>query len=322
MIIGRRASANYMIIFLYGEDSYQSRQKLNEIISQYKKVRKSALNLIYTDASQTEFADFYNNFKISPMFAEKKLVVVKNLFSNKEFQENFLEEVKNVESFKDVVVVYEHEAVDQRTKLFKVLTKECKSQEFKALDGAKLKMWAQKEFQQHGAKINMDALDLLINYTGNDLWRLSSEIKKLVDFRSGVVIKKDDIALQVKPNIESEIFKTIDAIAQKNKRQALAFLQKHLDAGDSPLYILSMVAFQFKNLLIVKELAQRGLMYASIVKKSGLHPFVVKKTYFMCSQFPFEELKKIYFKIFQADLAIKTGRIEPETALELLIAQI
>jgi len=99
-------------------------------------------------------------------------------------------------------------------------------------------------------------------------------------------------------------------------------LQKHLDGGDNPLYLLSMVAYQFRNLLVVKELAEKGLMYASIVKKSGLHPFVVKKSYFACSQFSFDYLKQLYRKIFQIDADIKTGKIEPETALEIFVATI
>jgi len=38
--------------------------------------------------------------------------------------------------------------------------------------------------------------------------------------------------------------------------------------------------------------------------------------------FTLEELKKIYYKIFQADLNIKTGKIEPEVGLDLLITEI
>ncbi len=173
-----------------------------------------------------------------------------------------------------------------------------------------------------GAKINLDALDLLLNYAGSDLWRLSEEIKKLANYKVGGVIKKDDVELQVRPRIELDIFKTIDALAAKNKPAALALLHKHLNSGEVPLYLLSMIAYQFKNLLIVKELAQKGLMYASIVNKSGLHPFVVKKTYYACNQFSFEELKKIYQSIFKIDQEIKTGQIEAETALDLLVAGI
>src|SRR3989344_1575448 len=311
-----------MIIFLYGEDSYRSKQKLEEIVNHYKASRKDWLNLMYIDAGQIEFSDFYNNFKVFSIFSEKKLIIVKNLFSNKKFQEDFLEELKKLEDLKDVMVVYEPDVVDQRIKLFKELTKNCKSQEFKLLDGRILKAWAQKEFNALNQKINLDALDLFLSYVGNYLWRASSEIKKLHDFKQSLTVKKEDIELLVRPKIEVDIFKTIDALAAKNKKQAFLFLQQHLDNGDNPLYLLSMITYQFRNLLTVKQLAQKGLMYDSIIKKSGLHPFVVKKNYFQCHQFSFEELKHIYHKIFQIDLDIKTGRIEPETALDLLISQI
>lgn len=314
-----------MIIFLYGQDSYRSRQKLQEIISHYKKSGKSGLNLVQVDASQTDFLDFFNNFKVSPMFSEKKLIILKNLFSgpsSQNFQEYFLKEIKKLQNILDVIVVFEENLVDQRLKIFKILTKECKSQEFRQLDSKGLKTWAQKEFDNLSQKINTDALDLFLNYVGNDLWRVSNEVKKLANFKSGFTIKKEDIELQVKPKLETDIFKTIDALAEKDKKQALLFLQKHLDAGDSPLYLLSMVAYQFRNLLLVKELAEKGLMYGSIIKKSGLHPFVVKKSYFLCQQFSLEKLKKIYRQIFQIDSDIKKGKIEAETALDLLVGSI
>ncbi len=311
-----------MIIFLYGEDSYKSKQKLEEIISHYKKSQKSGLNLIYIDANSTDFTDFYNHFKVSPMFSEKKLVILKSMFSDKNFQEDFLEKIDFLQDSKDVIVVYENLAVDQRLKIFKTLIKECKSQEFKLLDYKNTKNWALKEFKNYNQKINLDALDMLLAYVGNDLWQLSNEIKKLANFKNGSTIKKEDVELQVRPSIENDIFKTIDSLAQGEKKQVFSLLQKHLDGGDNPLYLISMIAYQFRNLLLVKELAQNGLMYGSIVKKSGLHPFVVKKSYFLCQQFSLEDLKGIYRKIFQIDSDIKKGKIESETALDLLVQSI
>src|SRR3989344_6049926 len=107
-----------MIIFLYGADSFRSKQKLEEIIAHYKSAGKSGLNLMHIDASRAEFADFYDTFKITSMFAEKKLIILKEVFSNKKFQEDFLPELKNIEALKDVVVVYEGQEPDQRLKLF------------------------------------------------------------------------------------------------------------------------------------------------------------------------------------------------------------
>ena len=83
-----------------------------------------------------------------------------------------------------------------------------------------------------------------------------------------------------------------------------------------------MIAYQFRNFLIIKELIEKGSPYANIAKKSGLHPFVIKKNYYLCNQFSLPQLKKIYQKIFLIDSSIKTGKVDAETALDLLISEI
>ncbi len=301
-----------MIIFLFGQDSYRSKRKLEEIVLSYKEKHKSGLNLIYIDVSANSFSDFYSNLKINSMFAEKKLIILKNVFINKKFQEDFLEAIKNLEEIQDIVVVYEDSAPDQRTKLFKALQKHAKCQSFDSLSPNDLKKWIVVEFANKKSKINSEATELLVNFIGGDLWRMANEIEKLSNYKKGSLVEKADVELLVKPNTENDIFKTIDALASKNKKLALSLLHKHLDDGDAPLYLLSMIAYQFRNLLIIKESP----------RSSGLHPFVVQKSSYLCNQFSMPELKKIYQKIFQVDSDIKTGKIDPETAIDLLLAEI
>lgn len=311
-----------MIFFIYGEDSYRAKRKLEEIISGYKEVHKSGLNLIYVDAKEKDFKDFYSHLKINSMFAEKKLIVIKNTFDEDKFQEEFLENIKSLEETKDIIVVYEDTAPDARTKFFKALQKCAKCQEFNCMQPAVLKKWVANEFLKNKVKINPDALDLLAGFIKNDLWGMSGEINKLSNYRAGSTVKKEDVALLVKPDIENDIFKTIDALASKNKKQALSLLHKHFDDGEAPLKLLSMIVYQFRTLLIIKELQEKNEPYGAIAKKSGLHPFVVQKNFYLCNQFSMPQLKKIYQKIFEADADIKTGKIEPELALDLLLAEI
>lgn len=310
-----------MIIFLYGPDAFRLKEKLSEIIEGYKKVHKSGLNLSYINAEEKDFKDVLISLKTVSMFLEKKLIVIKNIFSDQNFQESFLKDYKALESSKDVIVVCGGDA-DKRSKLFKTLSKDCKCQEFDLLGGIKLKNWLLKELDKSGAAMDLFAQDLLLTYAGNDLWKMQNEVKKLADFKKGSIIKKEDVELMVKPKLETDIFKTIDFLGQKNKRQAINLLHKHIEAGDNSLYLLSMIGFQIKNLLIVKDLAEKKMMYPAIIKRSGLHPFVAKKTYFQCGKFSMPELKNIYGKIFKIDLDIKTGKIEPELALDLLVSQI
>lgn len=307
-----------MIIFLYGEDTYRMREKLKEIIERYKKIHKSGLNLKYFD----DFTNFEEGIRQTSMFKEKKLAVVTNIFANPDFKEKFYQSKKDFLSSEDIILIYEEKEFNKNNSLFKFLKKNAKSQEFKFLTGQRLKTWIKKEFDRYETKIDPGVLEKLIEYIGNDLWQMSNEIRKLASFRNNKIVKAEDIELLVRSRIETDIFKTIDAIADKNKKQALNLLHKHLEKGDSPLYLLSMINYQFRNLLIVKDLIEKHKPYNIILKRSGLHPFVVKKSYYQSQKFTFQELKKIFQKIFETDLNIKTGQIQPEIALDLLIAEV
>ena len=345
-----------MIIFLYGPDTYRSRQKLNEIIERYKKIRKSGLNLKYFLEPEMDFQTFLDEMKQTSMFQEKKLAVLVDIFSNPEFKKRFLEKGRDFLKSENIFLFYETNQIPEKDPLFLFLKKFAKVQEFKLLAGQKLKNRVKKEFLNYGIEIKEEALEKLISFVGNDLWQMSNEIKKLVcyraprqrgegkeeiylfahraprqrgeggeenevlfDHKKGIKIELEDVELLVKPKIETDIFQTIDAIAARNKKRALKFIKAHLEKGDSPFYLFSMINFQFRNLLIIKDLMERNLSPYSL---NHLHPYVIKKSISLLEKFSFSELKKIYQKIFQLDLDVKTGKIEPEMALDLLITEL
>lgn len=315
-----------MIIFLYGKDTYRLQQKLKEIESRYKKLHKAGLNLEKLDARNTSFEEFWEVLFQRSMFVKKKLFFLENVFSNEKFKKDFLQRIEEVAESQDVVVLVEKkEGPLKSDSFFRKLNQLAKDQEFKPLTGQKLKSWVVKEFKKYEAEAETEALEKLTGFVGSDLWQMSNEIKKLVSYTKSV--RKEDVDLLVRAKIEAEIFKTIDALAQRNKKKALELIQKHLDKGDSPFYILKMVNFQVRNLLLVKSSQpEREFGYYSnasvLAKKLGMHPFVFKKTMSQAGRFSLEELKKIYRRIFETDLDIKTGKIMPEEGLRMLIAAI
>lgn len=283
---------------------------MQEIINYYKEVHKSGLNLRFFDGENLNYQDFKDEFQQMPMFQEKKLLVLKNALQNEEFKKSFLENSKRFIDSKDIIVLQEEGGVSLEDPPFKFLTKNAKTQEFQLLEGEKLRSWVKKEFERRGAEIQPDALRQLVNFVGNDLWQFSNEIQKLASFKKNKPIDLKDVNLLVKPQIETDIFKTIEALALRNKKKALCLIHEHLEKGDHPLYLLSMISFQFRNLLIVKKTGRlRG------------HPYFVRKTTSLADSFTPEEMKKIYYKIFETDLKIKTGQLDPQLALDLLITE-
>ncbi len=320
-----------MIIFLCGQDTYRSKQKLNEIAEHYQKIHKSGLSLICFEKEDLNFQDFKNVLDSSSIFKEKKLIILKEIFSNPTFKEEFLKEKESLAKTGDIILIYEKKTIQAKDSLFRFLKKNSELQEFEFLEGEQLKDWIKKEFLKYKTRIEPQALEKLIEFVGNDLWQMANEIKKLVSYKSGQKIKKEEVELLVRPKIETDIFKTVDAIASKNKKRALELLRAHLRKGDHPLYLLSMINFQFRNLLMVrshqlraKEISPRLSYRANMLisERLGIHPYIVIKTIQQARKFNLEELKRIYQKIFQLDLDIKRGKINSEVALDLLIAEI
>ncbi|MBZ9572655.1 DNA polymerase III subunit delta [Patescibacteria group bacterium] len=312
-----------MIIFLYGKDTYRLQRKLKEIETRYKKIHKGGLNLEKIEVGQIDFREFWDKFRQPSMFIKKKLFFLENLFSNQRFKEEFRKKIQPIAKSQDIVVVFEKKELPQKDKLFLSLKKYGKSQKFQPLGGRALKTWIKNEFQKEGVEVPPKVVDFFSEFVGNDLWLLSNEIKKISLYkRKEKKVEISDIESLVRPKIEADIFKTVEALANKEKRKALKLIQKHLEKGDSPLYLLKMINFQFRNLLIACSFKEDGKTLSDLLQLKLSHPYVAKKSWLASHAFTLSQLKKIYQRIFEADFTIKTGKITPEIGLKMLITQL
>jgi DNA polymerase-3 subunit delta len=327
-----------MIIFLYGPDSYRSSQKLKEIEEEYKTKHKSGLNFQSFEWSGTVLDELKNILSSVSMFEEKKLAIVKNACSaSKADQEGLIEilEEKKATADQDAIVVFfeagrptgeprqNKVGKPEKSELFSWLVKKVKMAEcFENLSGAKLSAWVKKEIEKIGSQIQAEALEKLVSSVGSDLWQMRNEVDKLISFKADKLITEKDVDLLVRSKYDPNIFATIDALAARNKNLAYKLMHQHLSQGENEIYILTMFVYQFRNLLQIKSLIDAGISSEALVKKTGLHPFVIKKSWSQLRNFSQDVLKKIYERLLKLDIAIKRGKIEPQTALDLIVGEI
>jgi len=315
-----------MLILLYGPDSYRSSQKLKDIIIEYKGKHKSGLNFRQLEWAPEIFNEIKNAFSSFSMFDEKKLIIIKGACqSPKTDQEKIIELLADKKIAKDdsAIVVFHEGGKAEKSDLAVWLKKNTKMAEcFEALSGAKLCNWVKKEVQNLGGEISSGAAEKLAAFVGSDLWQIYNEVNKLISFKVGKLITEEDVDLLVKSKYDSNIFATIDALANRNKNLAYKLIHQHLEQGENEIYILTMFIYQFRNLLQIKSLIDGGMASDTLAKKTGLHPFVIKKSWGMLKNFSLEVLKKVYERLLRLDIAIKRGRIEPQTALDLIVAEI
>ncbi|MBU1178204.1 DNA polymerase III subunit delta [Patescibacteria group bacterium] len=310
-----------MLIFLYGEDNYRSRQKLNKLKANFLAKDSSGINLQELDGRQVELAELKNAVQATPFMGEKRLIIVENILGgkNKSLLAGIADLLSQGLPESSVVVFWEAGVPDKRAKLFKLLAKQGQAEEVTLLIGQALNKWIAAEVVSRGGKIAADTASKLAAYVGNDLWQMAQEIDKLVTYKKGVEITAEDIDELVKAKLDTNIFNFVDALGRKDRENALKLLHDQLSSGEHALYLLSMITYQFRNLLIVKELLENGSNQRSIAKEAKMHPFVAQKTAQQASNYSSAGLKMIYRKLLDLDEAIKTSKIEPQLGLDLLV---
>jgi len=310
-----------MILFFYGEDTYRLNQKLRELKEKFISASLGDTNLSILDGKTVSFDELVRQILALPFLAKTRLVIVKNLLAQakKDLIDKTTEFLPKVPAA-TVLVFAEEGLPDKRLALFKRLNKPKLAQQFALLEPDQLRRWINREVEMRNAKCEQGAVAKLIDYVGSDLWRMSNEIKKLISYSKN--IKEENIELLVQPQIQSNIFDLMDAIADRNLEKSMKELYQLFDNGKAEQYILSMIVLEYRNLLIAKDFDNRSgnkLNKWTLVKKAAMHPFVAGKTLALSSKYELEDLQKIYGVLLNFDHKIKTGKIESKVALELLI---
>jgi DNA polymerase-3 subunit delta len=186
--------------------------------------------------------------------------------------------------------------------------------------GAALESWISKRARGIGITISPQAATLLANFIGSQLRLLANELDKLATYvGESKTITADDVRKLSAQVQEARIFDLTDALAQRNRKQALDILHELLVDGEPPLVLISTITSQVRSLLLVKELAQKGMRAAQIASTTGIAPFVAEKALRQVGKFSVSQLENAYRQLLATDAALKRSRMTPEMALDLLV---
>lgn len=193
--------------------------------------------------------------------------------------------------------------------------------------------WIMERAKAKGGEISREAAALLSTriHRGNAsdrdhfevdartyLLKLDNELEKLVSFALNRRIEPQDVEALVPAEDVADVFKFIDAVSTRDAAAAYHAVGSVLARGESPLVVLSHLARQVRLLIQAKE--HPHLPSEDLARVIGAHPFVAKKVAQQAAHFTPEELERALVALLEADAAIKSGRLDETTALDVLIA--
>lgn len=305
-----------MVFFFYGPNSYTARRKLHEMIDTYIEKTGSDMGLERLDGAIISFSALETALMAVPFLASSRLVIIEGLGANKTVADKIGELIKSTPE--STVAVFFETEVDQRTSYFKTLSTAAKAVKFAPLSQLQLINWVKAQVQAAGGSIDRGALDLLIEIVGDDQWRLEQEIIKLVNYRAEITT--DTIKALVVQAPTQTIFDLVEAMTAGRTKQALLSFRDLLSQKTNELYVLSMIIWQLRNLLLAKTAGD--ISAPELSKAAGLSPYVAGKA--MAKQREFDEptLKRAFLAAVETDYAIKTGQGKPDQLIESLIYQV
>lgn len=329
-----------MLYMMSGEDDYSLDQALGEIKRGIGDQSLLSANTTEFDGRQMRLDQFTVACATVSFLAEKRLVIVRGLLErfeskskprrqkkikNKPDQEReyklLVDCINNMPD--STVLVLIDGKIKSSNPLLKELSGKSVRKFFPLLKGDRLEQWVQGRVKEQDGSIAPQAVRLLVRTVGGDLWTMANEIDKLILFALGRRIEEEDIKQTVSYLRETSVFSMIDAILQFRAGVAEQFLERLMQGGAAPVYLLYMLSRQINKIFRAKELMKKKKSEAEIQSKLGLtNEFALRKTLEQAGRYPAERLEEVYHKLLETDISIKTGKYDDGLALNILIAEL
>ena len=316
-----------MIIYIYGADTFRSRQYLTDQVAKFRAARDpQGYNVVFLDCAKAEPGKVLSELMAAPFLAEKRMVVLENILTNnnKDLLGDLLERVKNQKiPESNIAVFYQSEAhskIKEVKELDTLLQQEKYAKEFEALVGAPLTGWIVAEVKNRGGQISGAAAQYLAVNVGDDMWHLNSLIDQLVAYKKDE-IQLADVQLFLDEKIDDNVFNLTDAIIASNHKLALKLLAGQRELGVEDPQIFGAILWQFRTLMSMRDLFEKqDTKSDDMAKILKLHPFVIRKNLPVIKKYSSEKLRQIYHKLLDIDIKTKTGFADQEILMDLFVA--
>lgn len=278
------------------------------------------MNYNYFEGKGLDVNELISLADTMPFFSERRLILIEDSGFFKTSSEALAEYLPTMPD--TTCIVFVEEAVDKRNKLYKKVKDLGHIAEMKRQDSAQLARWAATILAQNGRKITPSTMNLFLERVGDDMENIRMELEKLISYTMGSeVVTAEDVKAITTVQITNKIFDMVAAITAGKTKRAMDLYEDLLTLREPPMRILFLIARQFNQLLLVRELQASGADRGTVASKLKVPPFVAGKLSSQAAAFTKEQLISYVQTCVDAEEAVKTGRMGDRLAVELLISQ-
>lgn len=298
------------VYFLYGDEPYYLDVIAEMLETQVVPEAEKGFNQFIIYGKDSDVAGVLSYARRYPFMADRQLILVKD--ANKLGGIEQKEQLARLEDYvlnplkSTVLVMCFQASADERKTYIKAFNTHGAVVQSKKLYDNKLPEWVSAFCQSEGVKISPKAVQMLVDNIGNDLKRLTNEIKKImVNLRVDQGIDAEVVERFVGISKEYNVFEFQKSLIQRDVIKANRIVS-HFSANskDNPLAPMLIILFGFFSKLLLahasKDKSERGL-----AAELGVNPYFVKDYMTAMRNYPLPKVAHIIHFLRECDGRLK-----------------
>jgi DNA polymerase-3 subunit delta len=299
-----------MITMLIGENNFEVTRAVQKLVASFDGQAEKI------DGSELDTRQLPDLLAGATLFADKRLVIIKNLSENKSLWTSFVDWIPRISD--DIHLVIVEPKPDKRTKTYKELQKIATVNDFAPWtdrDSRKAEEWVTAEAKSLGFSLDKKSAQSLVSQIGVDQWRLYGALEKLSVLDN---VNPGVIGEVIETNPTENVFYLFDA-ALKGDTSKIQRMVQTLQLGEDPYRLFGLLSgqvFQLAALVISDKNS------AEVAKDIGVHPYALSQLAPAARSLGKSKVRKIVSAFAEADGDMKTLGIDPWILLERALMKV
>jgi DNA polymerase-3 subunit delta len=310
------------LYFLYGRERYLVDRAVDLLRARVLDPRTRDFNYELYYGKEAGAARIVQAARTLPMMAKRRLILVRDADEMK------ADELAGLISYvsdpaPESCVVFVGEKIDQRLKFFTAFKKHGTLVKLDPLYERQLPDFVRGEARARGVAFAPDAVQLVVDEIGAELGQLADAVERLsIYVGERKQVSAEDVVAVVATTRQRSVFELANAVGERDRARALAMLATMLEARESGVRIVAMLARHLRQLWITSELLERTRDKFEIAQALGIPPFFVDDMMRQARTLDRARAAKMHAALFLADKNLKSSRLDDARILESLVLEL
>lgn len=294
------------IYFLMGDEPYYI-DKISDFIEEtILDESEKGFNQQVMYGRDVAIEDIVGAAKRFPMMAERQVIIVKEAQDLSRSIEKLVSYAENPQPTTVLVLNYKYKKLDKRKKLHKAIAKSGLIYESKKLYENQVSDWIRRVLSGKKYQIEPKAAQMLVEFLGTDLSKISNELDKLMlILAEGTIINPEHIEENIGISKDFNNFELRKAVGEKNIVKANRIINYFAEnPRNNPLVMtISLLNSFFTQLLLFHGLQDKSK--SSVAKAIGVSPYFVDEYFAAARNYPMRKVSQNIAFLRDADLKSK-----------------